>query len=395
MRLRASYDHPHDFAQRNKIEELSAFCNDPYGAVGRRSSRMQCTRPRPPDRLSRQEWNGEAIHRADRVEDVVRQGDPATRRGDYSCWRGMTAYLLRRLAGLVVLVFGISVLVFLMIRLIPGDPATAILGQSAADPALVERLRGQLGLNQSLFVQYTTWAKGAFTWDFGYSYSQQRSVTGLIAANLGPTVELTIAALSLTVLFGLLLGVATGLRRGSTLDTGIMGSALAAMSLPSFWLGSMLLVIFAVKLPVFDVAGGTGPRGLVLPALTLALGGVGFLARFVRSSVVDTARQKFVTTARAKGLSRRSIVLGHIVRNALLPVLTVIGLQLGNLLAGTVIVETVFSRPGIGRLLVDSILKKDYLTVQAVVLLIAVVYAVVNAVVDLLYPILDPRVAAR
>jgi ABC-type dipeptide/oligopeptide/nickel transport system permease component len=307
----------------------------------------------------------------------------------------MTAYLLRRLAGLIVLLFGISVLIFLMIRLIPGDPATAILGQSATDPALVERLRGQLGLNQPLFVQYVTWVKGVLTWNFGYSYNQQRAVTGLIAENLGPTIQLTVAALSLTVLFGLLFGVVTGLKRGSALDTGIMGSALAAMSVPSFWLGSMLLVLFAVKLPIFDVAGGTGLRGLVLPALTLALGGVGFLARFVRSSVVDTAHQKYVTTARAKGLSRRSVVLGHIVRNSLLPVVTVIGLQLGNLLAGTVIVETVFSRPGIGRLLVDSILKKDYLTIQAVVLLIAVVYAVVNAVVDILYPILDPRVAAR
>lgn len=307
----------------------------------------------------------------------------------------MTAYLLRRFGGLVVLLWGISVLIFLMIRLIPGDPATAILGQNATDPALVERLRSQLGLDQSLFVQYAKWAEGAVRLDFGYSYSQQRSVTSLIGANIMPTLELTIAALSLTVVFGLLLGVTTGLRRGSALDTGIMGSALVAMSLPSFWLGSMLLVIFAVKLPIFDVAGGTGLRGLVLPAVTLALGGVGFLARFVRSSVVDTARQQYVTTARAKGLRQRSIVVGHVVRNALLPVLTVVGLQLGNLLAGTVIVETVFSRPGIGRLLVDSILQKDYLTVQAVVLLIAVVYAVVNAVVDLLYPVLDPRVAAR
>jgi ABC-type dipeptide/oligopeptide/nickel transport system permease component len=348
-----------------------------------------------PDRLSRQEWNGETIRGTGRIEGVVRQGDQARGRDDEPYWRGMTAYLLRRLSGLIVLLFGISVLVFLMIRLIPGDPATAILGQNATDPALVERLRGQLGLNQSLFVQYMTWAKGVLTWNFGYSYSQQRSVTGLIAANLGPTVELTIAALALTVVFGLLLGVMTGLKRGSAIDTGIMGSALAAMSLPSFWLGSMLLVIFAVRLPLFAVAGGTGLSGLVLPAVTLALGGVGFLARFVRSSVVDTARQKYVTTARAKGLSHRSVVLGHVVRNALLPVLTVVGLQLGNLLAGTVIVETVFSRPGIGRLLVDSILQKDYLTVQAVVLLIAVVYAIVNVVVDLLYPILDPRVAAR
>ena len=307
----------------------------------------------------------------------------------------MTRYLLRRLGGLLALLIGISVLVFLMIRLIPGDPVTTILGQSASDPALVERLRIQLGIDRPLYVQYLSWLQGVVFGDFGYSYSQQRPVTQLIAANIGPTLGLTVAALVVTVGIGLLLGVLAGVRRGTPLDTGIMGAALTFMSLPSFWLGSMLLVLFAVKLPLFDVVGGSGLSGLVLPTVTLALGGVGFLARFVRSSVADTARQKYVTTARAKGLSNRAVVWGQVVRNALLPVLTIVGLQLGNLLSGTVIVETVFSRPGIGRLLVDSILQKDYLTVQAVVLLIAAIYAVVNTVVDLLYPILDPRVAAR
>jgi ABC-type dipeptide/oligopeptide/nickel transport system permease component len=307
----------------------------------------------------------------------------------------MTRYLLRRLGGLAVLLLGISILVFLMIRLIPGDPVTTILGQGANDPALVERLRAQLGLDQPLIIQYIHWLQGVAVGDFGYSYSQQRSVISLIAVNIIPTVSLTVAALVLTVAIGMLLGVLAGVKRGSALDTGIMGSALTFMSLPSFWLGSMLLVIFAVQLPFFDVVGGTGVRGLVLPTVTLALGGVGFLSRFVRSSVVDTARQKYVTTARAKGITHRAVVMGHVVRNALLPVLTVVGLQLGNLLSGTVIVETVFSRPGIGRLLVDSILQKDYLTVQAVVLLIAAIYAIVNTIVDLLYPILDPRVAAR
>ena len=307
----------------------------------------------------------------------------------------MTRYLLRRLGGLVALLIGISVLVFLMIRLIPGDPVTTILGQSASDPALVERLRTQLGLDRPLLAQYLSWLQGVVVGDFGYSYSQQRPVTQLIAANIGPTLGLTVAALVVTVGIGLLLGVLAGVRRGTPLDTGIMGAALTFMSLPSFWLGSMLLVLLAVKLPLFDVVGGSGLSGLVLPTVTLALGGVGFLARFVRSSVADTARQKYVTTARAKGLSNRSVVWGQVVRNALLPVLTIVGLQLGNLLSGTVIVETVFSRPGIGRLLVDSILQKDYLTVQAVVLLIAAIYALVNTAVGLLYPILDPRVAAR
>jgi len=307
----------------------------------------------------------------------------------------MLRYLLRRLGGLIALLLGISILVFLMIRLIPGDPVTTILGQSATDPAVVERIRSQLGLDRPLIFQYFSWLKGVSVGDFGYSYSQQIPVTQLMGANIIPTLTLTIAALVLTVALGLLLGVVAGVKRGSPFDTGIMGSALTFMSLPSFWLGSMLLVFLAVRLPLFDVVGGAGLKGLALPTLTLALGGVGFLARFVRSSVVDTARQKYVLTARAKGISNRAVVTGHVVRNALLPVLTVVGLQLGNLLSGTVIVETVFSRPGIGRLLVDSILQKDYLTVQAVVLLIAAVYAIVNTIVDLLYPILDPRVAAR
>lgn len=307
----------------------------------------------------------------------------------------MTRYLLRRLGSLIALLIGISVLVFLMIRLIPGDPVTTILGQNASDPALVERLRGQLGLDLPLHVQYLNWLQGVLVGDFGYSYSQQRPVTELIGANIGPTVGLTAAALVLTVAIGTLLGVVAGVKRRTPLDTGIMGTALTFMSIPSFWLGSMLLVLFAVKLQLFDVVGGSGLRGLVLPTVTLALGGVGFLSRFVRSSVADTARQKYVTTARAKGLSQRVVVIGHVVRNALLPVITVVGLQLGNLLSGTVIVETVFSRPGIGRLLVDSILQKDYLTVQAVVLLVAAIYALVNTLVDILYPILDPRVAAR
>lgn len=307
----------------------------------------------------------------------------------------LTRYLLRRFAALVVLLVGISVLVFTMVRLIPGDPAMAILGQASADPASISRLRQQLGLDQPVTTQYFTWLTGVLSGDFGYSYTQQRSVSSLLSTNLLPTLYLTLAALLLTIVLGLVLGVWAALKQGSAIDTVVMAAALTTMSMPSFWVGTMLLIVFAVGLGWFDVVGGSGLSGLTLPALTLALGGVGFLARFVRSSVLDTSKQKFVTTARAKGLTWRRVVASHIVRNALLPVLTVVGLQLGNLLAGTVIVETVFSRPGIGRLLIDAIQQKDYPTIQAVVLLIAVVYATVNTLVDLLYPLLDPRVVAR
>jgi ABC-type dipeptide/oligopeptide/nickel transport system permease component len=305
----------------------------------------------------------------------------------------MIIYVMKRLGGLVALLFAISVLVFMIIRLIPGDPALVILGTSGGDPATVARLRQQMGLDQPVVMQYLRWIGGVLTGDFGYSYGQQRSVLSLISANIVPTIQLTIAALILTLLFGVTIGVIAAVRRGTPFDTISMGFAITSMSIPSFWLGLVLIIVFAVLLPVFDVLGGPGIKGLVLPAVTLAMVETGFTARFVRSSVVEAERQKHVTVARAKGIPTRDVLFRHILRNATLPVLTVVGLQVGSLVAGTVIVETVFSRQGIGRLLVDAILGKDYLTVQAIVLLIAALYSVINFVVDMLYPVLDPRAA--
>jgi ABC-type dipeptide/oligopeptide/nickel transport system permease component len=306
----------------------------------------------------------------------------------------MGGYIAKRLGTIVVLAFGISVVVFLIIRLIPGDPAIALLGTNAGDASLVARLHHQLGLDQSIPVQYGRWIGGVLHGDFGYSYGQQRSVLSLISENLPATLELTAAGLLISVLFGSLLGVAAALRRNRPFDTVAMGASLTLMSIPSFWLGLLLLIVFSVQLQWFPVFGGGSLRGLVLPAVTLGLGGIGFNARFVRSSVISAGRMKHVITAHSKGISGRQVLLKHVVRNALLPVLTIVGLQVGQLISGVVIIETVFSRPGIGRLLVQAILSKDYLTVQAVVLLIAVFFALTNLVVDLLYPVLDPRVAA-
>jgi ABC-type dipeptide/oligopeptide/nickel transport system permease component len=304
-------------------------------------------------------------------------------------------YVLRRLVAIIALAFGISVLVFLIIRLIPGDPAIALLGTNAGDSALVERLHHQLGLDRPMQIQYLHWIGDVFQGDFGYSYGNQQSVSSLLAANFPATLQLTIAGLALSLIFGMILGIAAALGRNRSVDTLTMGLALTFMSIPSFWLGLLLILLFAVTLPWFDVVGGTSLKGLVLPAITLALGTIGFNARFVRSSVIAAQVQKHVITARAKGITRVQVFLRHVLRNALLPILTIIGLQVGQLLSGTVIVETVFSRPGIGRLLVQAILAKDYLTVQAVVLIIAVLYALTNFVVDLLYPVFDPRVANR
>ncbi len=246
-----------------------------------------------------------------------------------------------------------------------------------------------------MLVQYLTWIGHALQGNYGYSYSKQRPVIELVADAFPATIQLTAAALVLSVAFGLLLGSWAALKRNRLPDTLGMGVALALMSVPSFWLGMLLILLFAVTFPIFDVVSGQGLSGLVLPAVTLALGVIGFNARFVRSSLLSAQGNAHVVTARAKGLTPAQVFLRHVLRNALLPVLTVVGLQVGNLLSGTVVVETVFSRPGLGRLLVDAIMAKDYLTVQAIVLIIASIYAIINFIVDLLYPLLDPRIARR
>lgn len=307
----------------------------------------------------------------------------------------MSSYIARRLFAILALAFGISVLVFLILRLIPGDPVISMLGMNAGDQALVIRLRHQLGLDLPLYMQYFAWLKDLFQGDFGYSYGEDRPVTMLLAANFPATFQLMVLSLALSVVFGLLLGIMAALNRNRLVDTATMTVALALLSIPSFWLGLLLILVFAVTLPWFEVVGGTSLKGAILPAVTLAMGAIGYNARFVRSAVIAATVQPHVITARAKGLSRSRVFMRHVLRNAFLPILTIVGLQIGALLAGTVIVETVFSRPGIGRLLVQSILAKEYPAVQAVILIIAMVYATTNFIVDLLYPVLDPRIGHR
>jgi ABC-type dipeptide/oligopeptide/nickel transport system permease component len=217
-------------------------------------------------------------------------------------------------------------------------------------------------------------------------------VSALIRQNLPSTLVLAGSGLLISLVGGIVLGAVAAVRRDTPADSVFMGIAMTLVALPSFWLGLLLILVFAVALPWFPVVGGTSLRGLVLPAFTLGLGVLGITARFVRSSLLEVMGSSHVIAARAKGLNRRTVFIKHVARNAVLPVLTVIGLQVGSLLSGAVLVETVFSRLGIGRLLVQSILNKDYATVQATVLIIAAFYAVTNLVVDLLYPVLDPRI---
>jgi ABC-type dipeptide/oligopeptide/nickel transport system permease component len=286
-----------------------------------------------------------------------------------------------------------SIISFLIIHLIPGDPVVAMLAGNSGSTAMIHRLHHELGLDQPLILQYFHWAGDLLHGNLGYSYTSNVPVTTLIAQNAPYTAQLGVAGLAISIVLGVFLGVISAVYHNTFIDTVTMAVALVGLSIPSFWLGLVFISLFSVALHWFPVFGGTTLVGLILPAITIGVGGAGFTARFVRSRVLDAMRMQYVTTARAKGLTRFLVLTRHVLRNSILPMLTIIGLQAGNLLSGAVVVETVFSRPGIGRLLVTSILSKDYLTVQSLILLIALVYASINLLVDLLYPLADPRIA--
>ena len=307
----------------------------------------------------------------------------------------VTAYITRRLIAVAVLAAAVSIFVFLILHLIPGDPAVVLLGTNAGSADLVNRLHREMGLDLPLPVQYLHWLGGLVRGNLGYSFAQSLPVAHLIAQNFPYTLQLTFSGLFLSLLFGGVLGVLAALKRHSFLDTGVMILALVGLSMPSFWLGLLFISLFSVTLRWFAVFGGTSLSGLVLPSVALGISGGGVIARFVRSNMIEAMGQHYVATARSKGLSTGRILRRHVIRNAILPVVTVVGLQFGNLLSGTVVIETVFSRPGIGRLLVNSILAKDYLTVQAIILFIALLYAFTNLLIDLLYPLIDPRIVYR
>jgi ABC-type dipeptide/oligopeptide/nickel transport system permease component len=303
----------------------------------------------------------------------------------------VTAYILRRLALMVPVALLVTIIVFTLIHLTPGDPVRSYLGEEAT-PQAVEALRHQLGLDQPLPVQYLEYLGSLARLDLGASAHFGTPVTGEIASRLPYTAELAVAALAMAVVLGVLGGVVAALRRNTVVDLAISAVSVLGISMPTYWLGLMLIVVFAVQLRLLPAAGADSPAGIVLPAITLGLLSVGLIARMTRSSLLEVLAQDYVRTARAKGVPPARVVLAHALRNALVPILTAIGLQLGALLGGAVLTESVFGWPGVGRLLLDSIFSRDYPMVQGLVLLFAVTYIVVNLLVDLLYAVVDPRV---
>ncbi len=303
----------------------------------------------------------------------------------------MLSYVARRILLTVPVLLGVATLVFALIHLVPGDPAQAMLGESASSSDLAE-LRARLGLDQSLGVQYRDFLTGLVHGDLGTSFRYGTPVRAEIGQRLGRTAQLALAAMAVAVLMAIPLGVLGALFRGRAIDHAAMSISLVGICMPNFWLGPLLAIVFAVQLGWLPVSGTGSIWHLVLPAVTLGAALAAILARMTRASLIDELRELYVVAARARGLSAGRTVVRHALRNSLIPVVTILGLQLGAVLTGTIITETIFSWPGVGRLLIQAISFRDYPLVQGCILFISVIYVGMNLVVDLVYAWLDPRI---
>lgn len=303
----------------------------------------------------------------------------------------MARYLVRRLLLTIPVLLGVATLVFALIHLVPGDPAQAMLGEGASQEEVL-RLRTSLGLDRPLLTQYTAFLGGLARGDLGTSFRYNSPVTTQITARLGNTAKLAFAAMAVAILFAIPLGIVAAVFRGRAPDHAAMTLALAGISMPNFWLGPLLAILFAVYLGWLPVSGTGSLAHLVLPAVTLGAALSAILARMTRASLLEELRELYVLAARARGLSGARAVLKHAFRNSLIPVVTIIGLQFGAVLTGTIITETIFAWPGLGRLLIQAINFRDYPLVQGCILFISVTYVLMNLLTDLTYGLLDPRI---
>lgn len=306
----------------------------------------------------------------------------------------MYKYILKRLLLLIPVLLGVSLLVFTILSLTPGDPAQLILGESAPKEAVL-KLREEMGLNDPFIFQYLRFVKNAILGDFGRSYTTGREVFGEIFSRFPNTFVLAITGMIISVCIGIPVGIISATRQYSFLDSFSMVLALLGVSMPVFWLGLMLILVFSVKLGLLPSGGFDGLTSIILPGLTLGVGSAAIITRMTRSSMLEVIRQDYIRTARAKGVAEKVVINRHALKNALIPIITVVGLQFGGLLGGAVLTESVYSWPGVGRLMVDAIRQKDTPTVLAAVVFLATVFSVVNLLVDVLYAYVDPRIKSQ
>jgi peptide/nickel transport system permease protein len=303
----------------------------------------------------------------------------------------MRAYALRRLGQAALTLLGVSVLVFVVLRVLPGDPAKMLLPEGAPQSA-VDELNRHLGLREPLHVQYAIFIQSVVRGDFGQSFQYRAPALRVVTERLAATAQLALAAMLLTGTVGVSLGIVAAVRRGTRYDFASTLFAVLGQSLPNFWLGIMLILLFGVALRWLPTSGFESWRHLILPAVTLAAFPMALVARLTRSSMLEILGRDYIRTGRAKGLAERAVVLRHALRNAAVPVLTVLGLQIGTLLGGAVITESVFAWPGMGKLVVDAIFFRDFPVVQTVLIFSATIFVLINLLVDLLYTVIDPRI---
>jgi ABC-type dipeptide/oligopeptide/nickel transport system permease component len=303
----------------------------------------------------------------------------------------MRAYLLRRLWQSALTLVGVSVLVFVILRVLPGDPARLLLPDGAPQSA-VDELNRHLGLKEPLPVQYAMFVRSVFRGDFGESFQYRAPALRVVVERLPATIHLALAAMTLTVVIGVSLGIVAAVRRGTGADYAGTVLAVLGQSLPNFWLGIMLVLLFGVALRWLPTSGYAGWQHLILPAVTLAAFPTALVVRLTRSSMLEILGKDYIRTGRAKGLAERLVILRHALRNATVPVLTVVGLQIGALLGGAVITESVFAWPGMGKLVVDAIAFRDFPVVQTILILSASIFVAINLLVDVLYTVIDPRI---
>ena len=303
----------------------------------------------------------------------------------------MVRFIGQRLVGTIVVLFGVSVLVFAILYLMPGDAATVLLFGTNATPEKIAELRHQLGLDRPMIVQYGEYLGRVLRGDLGTSYISQREVTDEIMARFPATVRLAIGGMLVALIVGIPTGIFGAIRRGTWVDTLASGISVFGVAVPNFWLAVLLTLLFSVKLGWFPVLGTGSIRAIILPSIALGWGFAAIITRLVRASMIEVLNQPYVTTARAKGLNERIVILRHTLKNAMIPVLTILGLQIANLLSGAVVIESIYARQGIGSLAVRAIQARDIPLIQGVTLFVAAIYVIVNLLVDIGYALARPE----
>jgi peptide/nickel transport system permease protein len=303
----------------------------------------------------------------------------------------MTSYILKRLAQTVVVLWGVSFVTFILMNVVPGDPVLLMM-QKRATPEAVARIRREMGLDKPLRVQYFNFVKGALRLDLGRSYFTKEPVMTALARRFGVTLRLASSAYAVAMLLGVSVGVLSALQRGRAFDSLVRGGAVLGISAPVFWVAIILQTIFGLRLGWFPISGIKAPYSFVLPAFALGTRYMASIARVTRASMLEVIGQDYIRTARAKGLAERTVILRHALKNALIPIITLAGSELGNLLAGSMLTEWVFAIPGIGKMMVDSIMMRDLPMLQGTVLYIAVIFVLSNLAVDVSYAFIDPRI---